>query len=234
MDPEPIRERVGGLSKPFWLNPPYALLFDLVRLHRLRPWDVKIAELLNSFLDEMRRQGHIDFYASAIALLSSSIIHRMKSELILKMEEPPRPPPQPGAEVERVPLPPPLPLPLKFEYATIPMEDILRSLRDVLLDESLLLSAKRAASFPQASPPPIDEFLVDIESKISEFYELLIRMYRELGDGISFLRLISGLRVLEAVRRFIMLLFLANEGKVELFQEDGAGDIRIIPRIEAG
>ncbi len=221
-------------GKPFWLNPPYALLFDLARLHRLRPWDVKIAELLDSFLDEMRNRGSIDFYASAIALLSSSIIHRMKSEIVLKMEEPPRPPPQPGPEVERIPLPPPLPLPLKFEYATIPMEDILRSLRDALLDESLLLSSRRGPSLPQASPPPIDEFLVDIESKISEFYDLLVALYGELGESISFLRLISGLRALEAIRRFVMLLFLANEGRVELFQEDGIGDIRIIPRIEAG
>lgn len=221
-------------AKPFWLNPPYALLFDLVRLHRLRPWDIKIAELLDSFLEEMRRHGSIDFYASAIALLSSSIIHRMKSELVLKMEEPPRPPPQPGSEMERLPPPPPLPLPLKFEYATIPMEEILRALRDVLLDESLLLSARRTPGFPQASPPSIDEFLVDIERRISEFYGLLIELYRELGEGISFLELIKGLRVLEAIRRFLMLLFLANEGKVELFQEDGTGDIRIIPRIEAG
>ncbi|MEM2602168.1 MAG: hypothetical protein QXW19_04335 [Candidatus Bathyarchaeia archaeon] len=221
-------------GKPFWLNPPYALLFDLVRLHRLRPWDVKIAELLNSFLEEMRNRGSIDFYASAIALLSSSIIHRMKSELVLKMEEPPRPPPNPESEMERIPLPPPLPLPLKFEYATIPIEEILRSLRDVLLDESLLLSARGGPSFPQASPPSIDEFLVNIEKRISEFYNVLIGLYRELGESISFLRLISGLGPLEAIRRFIMLLFLANEGKVELFQEDGIGDIRIIPRIEAG
>jgi len=220
-----------GLSKPFWLNPPYALLFDLVRLHRLRPWDVGISDLLNSFLEEMKDRGSIDFYASAIALLSSSIIHRMKSELILKMEEPPEPRPKPDVEAER--MPPPLPLPLKFEYATIPIEEVLRSLRDVLLDESLALSARRAPSFPQASPPSIDEFLADIERRLSDFYDLLIELYRDLGRGISFMELISGLGALEAIRRFIMLLFLANDGKVELLQEDGIGDIKIIPRIEA-
>jgi len=79
-------------EKPFWLRPPYVILFDLLRLHRIKPWDVNITYLLNAFLAEMKKQGFIDFSASGTALLSSAMIHRMKSELVLKMEEPPKPP----------------------------------------------------------------------------------------------------------------------------------------------
>ncbi|MBS7623932.1 hypothetical protein KEJ39_09740, partial [Candidatus Bathyarchaeota archaeon] len=87
---------MSGVEKPFWLRPPYLILFDLLRLHRVKPWDVNVSLLLNRFLAEMRERGHLDFSISGTALLSSSIIHRMKSELVLKMEDPPRPqPPRP-------------------------------------------------------------------------------------------------------------------------------------------
>ncbi|MEM4246003.1 MAG: hypothetical protein QW390_01765, partial [Candidatus Bathyarchaeia archaeon] len=75
-------------DRPFWLSPPYSILFDLISLYRIRPWDVEIAPVLNSFLEEMREKGFIDFSASGTALLSSAIIHRMKSESLLKIEAP--------------------------------------------------------------------------------------------------------------------------------------------------
>ena len=79
-----------NLEKPFWLNPPYIILFDLLRLHKIRPWDVNLETILLSFLTEIKQKGYVDFPASGTALLSSSTIHRMKSELVLKLEEPPK------------------------------------------------------------------------------------------------------------------------------------------------
>ena len=112
-------------EKPFWLRPPYVILFDLLRLHRIKPWDVNITYLLNTFLAEMKKQGFIDFSASGTALLSSSMIHRMKSELVLEMEEPPKPPiARPNEEV-----PPPLPFPIRFEYTSTSIEQFFQCLR---------------------------------------------------------------------------------------------------------
>ena len=50
-------------EKPFWLRPPYMILFDLLKLHRIKPWDVNISYILNAFLAEMKKQGFIDFSA---------------------------------------------------------------------------------------------------------------------------------------------------------------------------
>src|SRR5207247_8168194 len=87
--------RRQGLTTPqdsYWLKQPYSVLFDLLHLHRVKPWDVHLAELLTGLMGEMRGRGYIDFSVSGTALLTSAVLLRMKSELFLKLEEPPKPP----------------------------------------------------------------------------------------------------------------------------------------------
>jgi segregation and condensation protein A len=209
-------------SKPFWLRPPYLILFDLLRLHRIKPWDVDITFLLNSFLAEMKSKGYIDFSASGTALLSSSIVHRMKSELVLKMEEPPKPPPpRPNEEV-----PPPLPFPLRFEYTATSVAEVLRTLQEVLNNEKLVLAKKPFVLSPPSVFEQLDEFLAHIEENIEDFYAKLIRLSIR-GVPISFRKLVKGEALLDIVRTFIMLLFLANDKKILLAQDDESSDILV-------
>lgn len=208
------------LSKPFWLRPPYLILFDLLRLHRVKPWDVDIANLLNTFLGEMKKNGYIDFSASGTALLSSSVVHRMKSELVLKMEEPPKPPvARPDVEV-----PPPLPFPLRFEYTSTSVAEILRTLQEVLENEKAVLAKKPFVLSPPSVFEQFDQFLANIEENIENFYANLIKLSIR-GLPLSFRDLIRGQPFLEAVRVFIMLLFLANQKKILLTQDEQATDL---------
>jgi segregation and condensation protein A len=210
------------LSKPFWLRPPYLILFDLLRLHRIKPWDVDIAFLLNNFLAEMKENGYIDFSASGTALLSSSIVHRMKSELVLKMEEPPKPPtPRPTDEV-----PPPLPFPLRFEYTSTSVAEILRTLQDVLTNEKAILAKKPFVLSPPSVFEQLDEFLANMEENIQKFYaELIKRSIR--GVPLSFRKMVARESLIQIVRVFIMLLFLAHQKKVVLTQGEQSSDILI-------
>jgi segregation and condensation protein A len=210
------------LSKPFWLRPPYLILFDLLRLHRIKPWDVDIIALLNSFLGEMKKNGYIDFSASGTALLSSSVVHRMKSEIVLKMEEPPKPAaPKPNEEV-----PPPLPFPLRFEYTSTSVAEILRTLQDVLANEKAVLAKKPFILSPPSVFEQFDEFLANIEENIETYYGHLIKLSIR-GLPLSFRKVVEGQTFLEAVRVFIMLLFLANQKKILLTQNEGDSDLYI-------
>ncbi len=209
------------LGKPFWLRPPYLILFDLLRLHRVKPWDIDIAFLLNSFLAEMKKNGYVDFSASGTALLSSSVVHRMKSELVLKMEEPPKPPtPRPTEEV-----PPPLPFPLRFEYTSTSVAEILRTLQEVLMNEKTILAKKPFVLSPPSVFEQMDEFLAHIEENIEEFYGKIINQSIH-GVPLSFRKLVKGQSLIEMVRVFIMLLFLANQKKI-LLEQDESLDILI-------
>jgi segregation and condensation protein A len=210
------------LSKPFWLRPPYLVLFDLLRLHRIKPWDVDIALLLNNFLAEMKENGYIDFSASGTALLSSSIVHRMKSELVLKMEEPPKPPtPKPTDEV-----PPPLPFPLRFEYTSTSVAEILRTLQEVLTNEKAILAKKPFVLSPPSVFEQLDEFLANMEENIQQFYGELIKLSIR-GVPLSFKKIVARESLIQIVRVFIMLLFLAHQRKIILTQDEKSSDILI-------
>ena len=216
-------------EKPFWLRPPYMILFDLLRLHRIKPWDVNISYILNAFLAEMKKQGFIDFSASGTALLSSSMIHRMKSELVLKMEEPPKPPiARPNEEV-----PPPLPFPIRFEYTSTSIEQVLSVIEEVLKRESAALADRKSLLSPPEILEQMDEFLANIEKNIEVFYASLLRK-TTVTPELSFMELTKGSTLLEAVRVFIMLLFLVMQNRVTLSQTEDRADISIrLPEVAA-
>src|SRR3990172_493065 len=112
--------------KPFYLRPPWNILFEFSKLEKLTPWNVNIAYLLRSFLSEMEKMGKVDFRASGVALDSSALIYLMKSKLLLTLQEPPAQPKPPGDFV-----PPPLFLPLRHELTSTTIQHLLEVLDDV-------------------------------------------------------------------------------------------------------
>lgn len=173
-------------------------------------------------MGEMKTRGFIDFSVSGTALLSSAVLLRMKSELVLKMEEPPKPPPVKPTDY----VPPPIAFPLRYEYTTTSLDEVLKGLLDVLNAERLLPSTVQLASKTPEVFEQVDDFLVKIEANIKAFLARLLLEGRR-SQRMSFLRLLGKGDLLEAVRMFIMLLFLAAEGQVALFQNLEFGDIEI-------
>lgn len=214
-------------EKPLWLQQPWAVLFDLVKLQKLRPWDFNIATILSAFLSEMRRKGYIDFTASGMALLSSATLYRMKSEQILKLEEPPRPPQPKPAEF----IPPPLQLPFRYEYTSTTLEHLVDVLREALKMEPLVgLHPPKLAQLEPAVPilQQVDEFFLKIDEKIDSLYERLATETRYVNE-IRFSDLVKSMDHLEVVRTFLLVLFLATRGLVTLRQEEDLGEILIVP-----
>src|SRR5436189_6372249 len=85
-------------------------------------------------MKEMKGRGFIDFSVSGTALLSSAVLLRMKSELILKMEEPPKPPPERPTDY----VPPPLAFPIRYRSTTTSLEEGLKGILEVWNAERLL------------------------------------------------------------------------------------------------
>jgi len=210
-------------DEAYWLKAPYAILFDLIHLHRVKPWDVNLAYLLDELLHEMRGRGFIDFSVSGTALLSSAILLRMKPELILKMDEPPKPPLERQTDF----VPPPLSFPLRYESTTTSVEEVIKGLLEVLTAERMLpANAQMVLRTPEVFEQ-VDDFLVKIEENIKAFLQRLLSEAGSTRTKLSFLALLGKGDSLEAVRMFIMLLFLAVEGRVGLVQSLEFGDIEI-------
>jgi chromatin segregation and condensation protein Rec8/ScpA/Scc1 (kleisin family) len=138
------------------------------------------------------------------------------------MEEPPKPPsPRPTDEV-----PPPLPFPLRFEYTSTSVTEILRTLQEVLMSEKAILAKKPFVLSPPSVFEQLDEFLANMEENIQDFYAELIKLSIR-GVPLSFRKIVAGQSLIQIVRVFIMLLFLANEKKILLTQNEQNMDILI-------
>ena len=212
------------MKKPFYLRPPWNILFEISKLEKLTPWNVNISYLLKSFLSEMNRTGKVDFRASGVALDSSALIYLMKSKLLLVLQEPPAPPKKPDF------VPPPLFLPLRQELTSTTIRHLLNVLDDVLKGEKPPRIEKTVMQpvLPAVSDilPQLDIFLMEIELQMEKLYSLLSE--RVKGKGIiEFSTFTKGIARIEAVRNFILLLFLAQERKISLWQNEETEEIYI-------
>jgi len=213
---------VQKMKKPFYFQPPLNILFEIHRLEKVLPWDVNISYLLNMFLDEMEEFGEVDFRASGMALDSSSTIYLKKTKLLLKLEEP-LPPPKNMPDF----IPPPLFLPLRYELSSTTIDNLLNVLDEVLKGENM-----RPPKIPEPilpTPeilPPLDMYLLKIEDHMKTLYEQLCQLVGT-GELVSFSKLTAGLERIEAVKTFIILLFLAQRGKVGLWQEEEIEELYI-------
>jgi chromatin segregation and condensation protein Rec8/ScpA/Scc1 (kleisin family) len=215
----------SGVKRPFYMRPPWNILFDISKLEKLTPWNVNISYLLNSFLLEMERNGKVDFRASGVALDSSALIYLMKSKLLLTLQEPPAQPKPPGDFV-----PPPLFLPLRHELTSTTIHHLLEVLNDVLKGEKLshLDRVVPQPVLPAFSDilPQFDAFLQEIETQMDKLYELLCEKVQGTGI-IEFSALTKDASRMETIRTFLLLLFLAQDGKVNLWQNEETEELYI-------
>lgn len=221
------------IKKPFFLKPPWNILFEVNKLEKLTPWNVNIAYLLRSFLSEMENTGEIDFRASGVALDSSALIYLMKSKLLLTLQEPPEPPKSPIGF-----MPPPLFLPLRQEITSTTIQNLLNVLDDVLKGEKPhridRIAAKPVLPITSDILPQFQEFLNKLEEEMDILYELLCEKVKGAGI-IEFALLIKGKKRLDAINIFILLLFLAQINKVNLWQNEETEELYIaVGKIEIG
>ena len=210
------------MEKPFYFQPPLSILFEIHRLEKIMPWDVNISYLLATFLEEMEHHGEVDFRASGVALESSSTIYLMKTKLLLKLEDPP-PPTKTAPDF----VPPPIFLPLRYELSSTTLENLLTVLDEVLKGERIRPPKLPEPILPVPEIiPPIDMYLLQIEDYMNTLYDQLLQLVGT-GELIAFSKLVAGLEKIEAIKTFIILLFLAQRGKIGLWQEEEIEELYI-------
>jgi segregation and condensation protein A len=217
------------IRRPFYLRPPWNILFEISKLEKLTPWNVNIAYLLRSFLFEMEKSApeKVDFRASGVALDSSALIYLMKSKLLLTLQEPPSPPQKAPTDF----VPPPLFLPLRHELTSTTIQHLLEVLDDVLKGEKLLALRHVVEQHPVLPSvtdllPKFDKFIAELEFEVDKLYALLCEKVN--GQGIvDFATLSKGATRIEALRMFIYLLFLAQDGLVSLWQNEETEELYI-------
>jgi segregation and condensation protein A len=215
------------IRKPFYLRPPWNILFEISKLEKLTPWNINISYLLRSFLTEMERTDKVDFRASGVALDSSALIYLMKSKLLLSLQEPPTLSPKGPQDF----VPPPLFLPLRHELTSTTIQHLLEVLDDVLKGEKLLHLDHVTEQHPILPAvtdlmPQFDKFIAELELQVDKLYAILCEKVKGAGI-IDFSTLSKGSTRIEALRMFIYLLFLAQDGLVSLWQNEEPEELYI-------
>ena len=212
-----------GREKPFYLRPPWEILFREAKLDKISPWSIDLVHLLTTLLEEMSRVG-MDFRAAGTAINSSVLIYLRKADLLLKMEEPPKAPPE-KAEVY---LPPPIDLPFRFEFTTTTIKDLVVALERALNEEGRLSRKPKLPTLPMPIPDLLDleAYLLEIEERSEDLFDR-IRLMSRSGEPTTLSALVTERSWLEVVRVFMMLLFLAQREKIDLRQHVDE-DIEII------
>jgi chromatin segregation and condensation protein Rec8/ScpA/Scc1 (kleisin family) len=208
-------------EKPYYLRQPWDILFRENKLEKVSPWDINLVELLTSLFVEMERVG-IDYRIAGTAVNSSVYIYLKKAELLLAMEEPPAPPEERGD----VYLPPPVPLPFRFEFTTTSVQDLINALERALQEESGRGEVPRLPTLPIPIPNFLDfeQYLLEVEARSDE---LLEKMRVTADSELRLSKMIQGLGWLDAVRLFMMLLFLAQRMEIDLDQDEEETDVTI-------
>ena len=223
-------ERITQLLRvPEWKT----LLLDLVERNEIDPWNVDIVKLTNLYLEEIRKRREMDLYLPANAVLASSILLWLKSRFLKEAresleereEEPPEDIVEPLPEVEEVIVEPPLPKvipPTRLVKRTVTLDELLEVMEHFM--------KKGVGKRVRSPPPPIEDFFEGMEEEdVEDYVEEVFGEIRRMADstGMVLLSRLAPNDPLEFVKILLALLYLANEGRVELFQERVFGDIII-------
>jgi segregation and condensation protein A len=151
----------------------------------------------------------------------------MKAKLLLTLQEPPAALPKAPTDF----VPPPLFLPLRHELTSTTIQHLLEVLDDVLKGEKLLSLNHVVEQHPVLPAvtdllPQFDRFIAELELQVDQLYAILIE--KTSGQGIiDFSTLTKGATRIEALRMFIYLLFLAQDGLVSLWQNEETEELYI-------
>jgi chromatin segregation and condensation protein Rec8/ScpA/Scc1 (kleisin family) len=209
-------------EEPFWIHPPWSLLVDMTQKAE-NPWEIDISTILVGFLEKMRERESVDYKVSGKALLSASIIHRIKSEMLLRLGQKQ----EEKKEKEDIDLNlPPIPMPYRLINRKVTLEELLLALEKVLLgEETRKIIKKPLKEENRPEPFSFEPSKINIEQIIEYIYQKILS--RE-GEIIRFSELVDKRNPLNIVRNLIGILILVLRNKIHVWQEKHFGEIYIM------
>jgi chromatin segregation and condensation protein Rec8/ScpA/Scc1 (kleisin family) len=208
---------------PFWIHPPWSLLLDTTQTAE-NPWEINISNLLVGFLEKMREKEAVNYQVSGKALLTASIIHRIKSELLLKLGQREE---EKKERKEDLDLNlPPIPMPYRLINRKVTLEELLVALERVLLgEETKKIIKKPLKEEVEFEPFVFEPSKFNIEEIIDQIYGKILSHEREI---IKFSELVDKNDVINIVRNLLVILILVLRKKIHLWQEKHFGEIYIM------
>lgn len=206
-----------------------AILYDLINTEQLNPWDINIGLLANRYLERIKQLEEANFIISSKVLLATSILLRIKSEILLydyirsideilfgKKEEKKT---IEKIEINENDLPllyPKTPLP---RYRKVSLQELMKSLDRAISTETRRIE-KETSKIQQEKSIDImlPKMKISIRDRIRNIYAKILTAFRKKQARISYSELTGNKRE-EKIACFLPCLHLDTQQKLFLEQE---------------
>jgi len=203
----------GGISQP-----PINVLFNPIDISKKDVWTIDIIQILETLVKLLNQTGKKDYRVAGIAALSSAMIHRMKVESIFALQK---------AAMEKRPLSQRedididlINMPYRHESTyPVTLDELLNVLENLIGSIANPRSSRRQMQFEPVEVPDFNDYFISLEKIIGQYEELVVNKIRPTGSG-SFRTIVGGLELIDVVRCFFAILFLARDSKVDLEQTE--------------
>jgi segregation and condensation protein A len=199
-------------------QPPVNVLFGTLDVSKKDVWSIDIIQILDILIKILNQTDKKDLRVAGIAALSSAMIHRMKVESIFALQK---------AAMEKKPLSQRedmnieiINMPYRHESTyPVTLDELLSVLENLIGTIANPRSSRRQMEFEPIQAPNFDEYFISLEKIIGQYEELIISKIKSTGYG-SFKTIVSGLELIDVIRCFFAILFLARDMKVDLEQTE--------------
>ena len=222
-------EMSTGDAKKKIAEPPLNMLFNLSLLAKKDVWDIDITMLLQMLLNIINNTGKKDLRVCGIAILSSSMIHRLKVESIFRLEKiaMQRKGVQDSQPSKAIPQLSPLEIPYRIEPTyPLSLEDLLRVLENMIFELANPRPKKKQIDLEPVQTFNFDQYLLKFEQILAEYENMILDIVTADGPTM-FKTLVKKMELIDVVRCFIATLYLAMKEKINLESIEEIEDIKI-------
>ncbi len=204
------------------------LIRDIIKEESINPWEIDLVVLVSKYVALVKKSGGVDLRSFGKFILTITILLRMKSDLLLaeKIEDEEYRKLISGIDLNvlftdlegfelyaRVP-------PVRYRKVTI--EDLVEALKKAFE------VAERRKRRRAKSKVDLNIARINLMQKIEEMYRRVNDFFLKIGrDFITFSELVPSRERFDIIWTFIPLLYLDNEGKVNLRQDIPFGEIYV-------
>ena len=225
---------------------PAEILLNLVRNKDVDPWNMDIVNITDQYLQEIEKMKDLDIRVSGRAILASSILLKMKSSILLEegedQDEDQNDDDRESEEKQKKLEPEldelkPVSPPARRTKRYYSIDELVEALNDVLDEEkekntdqeNLKNDSIRTKQEKFKEEIKIEDNRANIQKNVDELYEKIKDMQID-NDPVKFHNVVLESSLRGVSRTFLYILYLVNEEKIEIKQDNEYGDFFIIPR----
>lgn len=208
------------VAQPTWKE----MLLDLVVREELDPWNIDIGEISEKYLKRIREMQTLDLHVPANLILAASILLRFKSDAVRLEEEEQVVEQETFIDEGRAPVEIPM-LSLRTRIPPkrkVTLDELVQALEEVFEQQKKREEKAARPAIPPSMVIELPEF--DLEERMGEMLGRVRKSVDKKGL-VTFSQLLGERTRENIVFTLLPLLFLAQNGKVNIFQEKFFGEI---------